>query len=95
MLERGSSNGYSLADQLCSYCEAILHLCFAHMQNVGFLMTRLNYFFSSHVTRKSIFKLTDCTFRGYLSVLKAKMVNGCSVNIRETCPCNIQGILEM
>ena len=29
------------ADQLCGYHEADLRLCFSHMQNVGFLMTRL------------------------------------------------------
>ena len=32
------------ADQLCSYHEARLRLCFSHMQFVGFLMQRLKLF---------------------------------------------------
>ena len=48
------------ADQLCSYCEADLRLCFLHIQNVGFLMTRLfitifHNFFIIHVPSKSEF----------------------------------------
>ena len=31
------------ADQLCGYREADQRLCLLHMQNVGFLMTRLIY----------------------------------------------------
>ena len=31
------------ADQLRGYREADLRLCFSHMENVGFLMTRLIY----------------------------------------------------
>ena len=32
------------ADQLRSYCEPDLRLCFSHRQNVGCLMTRLIYY---------------------------------------------------
>ena len=38
------SKNKGAADQLRSYHEAGLHLCFSHMQFVGFLMQRLKLF---------------------------------------------------